>query len=98
MDQIDQMDQMDELVVENQILKEVVSNGTKLIEALETKLIESNKEKQDLQKEMQVLIYKTQLAHIESNRKNWVIGTIVFTISIVSVLALTHSVISLLFD
>jgi hypothetical protein len=62
----------------NQALKEVVSNGTVLIETLEEKLEESNKINQILKKEMQVLIYKAQLAYIEVDKKNSMIANIVF--------------------
>ncbi len=68
---------MEELIEENNYLRDVVSNGTMLVEALETKLKNLHKENQTIKKEMQVLIYKTQKAYVEVDRKNSIIGSII---------------------
>lgn len=54
-------------------LDQVVLTGEKLIQGLEEKAIELNKQNQTLLKEMQVLIYKTQTALVQIDKKNKII-------------------------
>jgi chromosome segregation ATPase len=51
-------------------LNNVSQTSSELIEGLEKKVIESNQMIQTLKKEMQTLIYKTQIAYVEIDKKN----------------------------
>lgn len=54
-------------------LDSVVETSSNLIKGFEKKVIELNKKNQTLQKEMQVLIYKIQIAQVETDKKNQII-------------------------